>query len=308
MSLCSIMGICDSVPGDNRRAQQQQPPTPRRRTTAIFDMMTSPSVDRPVTAVKAPDSFIQRLGEKTAAQVAALDDWVPKANPHMRMAKASFSDLETAESARMDRPIAVESSQRNHSLSGMAGSEEDGFKEDKTESSTQPDLIFLKHDVKEDVSLSKGPSELNTFLDDWVPKNNPHTRRPKALFSNKDISRSSKMIRSAVSNGGQWSMDNNTLTADSSNGSIAHESSTTAPLNATAADPDLVFDEKFVMQENEFQVNDHNMDTDSHTWRPMKIDNNGDLKPVVSELLSNKTLKIISDTWFPNSKSLKERD
>ena len=103
-------------------------------------------------------------------------------------------------------------------------------------------------------------------------------------------------------------MDNNTLTADSLNGSIAHERSTTAPLDATGADPDLVFDEKLVMQENEFQVNDHNMDTDSHTWRPMKIDNNGDLKPVVSELLSNKTLKIISDTWFPNSKSLKERD
>ena len=61
-------------------------------------------------------------------------------------------------------------------------------------------------------------------------------------------------------------------------------------------------------KENEFQVKDHNMDTDSHTWRPMKIDNNGDLKPVVSELLSNKTLKIISDTWFPNSISLKERD
>ena len=37
----------------------------------MFDMMTSPSIDRPVAAVKAPDSYIHRLGEKTAAQVVA---------------------------------------------------------------------------------------------------------------------------------------------------------------------------------------------------------------------------------------------
>ena len=89
------------------------------------------------------------------------------------------------------------------------------------------------------------------------------------------------------------------------------EGDKSAEKNSTAEKPNLAFltskasTSTVVPDKDDFQVNEHNLDTDSHTWRPMKVDKNGDLRPVQSELLTNHNS---DDTWLPNVKHLKERD
>ena len=66
---------------------------------------------------------------------------------------------------------------------------------------------------------------------------------------------------------------------------------------------DTVSDNKIASKVN-FNINTHNINTDGHTWRPMKLDSSGDIKPEHSILLhqNGKPPNItLSDSWIPNS-------
>merc|ERR1712242_90391 len=152
-------------------------------------------------------------------------------------------------------------------------------------------------------------------VDDWVPRANPHYsyRMPKSSWESQEP-RSAKMIKTKSQNS-----DVNTSLGLLK--TIANESpNLTGPKRAS--ENNTAVDEKdsddiginftiTAMPEAEsdnFQVDDHKSDTETQTWRPMKVDKNGDLRPVMSELLTNKTSESDENTWVPSSGPLEERD
>ena len=66
---------------------------------------------------------------------------------------------------------------------------------------------------------------------------------------------------------------------------------------------DDISDNKSVSKVN-FNIKAHNINTDGHTWRPMKLDSSGDIKPEHSLLLHKNGKRpntTSSDSWIPNS-------
>ena len=180
-----------------------------------------------------------------------------------------------------------------------------------------PDSIKAKHMRLGEKTASQIAGLFSTgTVDDWVPKANPHYsyRMPKSSWKSQEP-RSAKMIKAKSQNsdvntslgllktignessnvtGPERVSENNTTVDENKNSDDIGLNSTPTPVPEVESD--------------NFQVNDHNLDTETQTWRPMKVDKNGDLKPVMNELLTNKTSESDENTWLPSSGPSGERD
>ena len=235
-----------------------------------------------------------RLGEKTAAEISKIfakssinDDWVPKKNPFTEF----FQHQRKPKSTSLDQ-----SRNENQNVTSY-----------DTEVFDLSDVLHLSHEVDRIPKMIGNDRVVNSTI-------NKDGELENGRLSNNYIDNKNTEIQNkdniTVNESDGYRVDEEDQIAEESIVTLHSRSFNTNTSNANS----FLNDSSELNSEKKakFNVKEHNIDPDSHTWRPMKVDSSGDLKPSHSVLLhkdGKRTNITSSDSWIPNSGPvLKNRD
>ena len=235
-----------------------------------------------------------RLGEKTAAEISRIfsessntDDWVPKENPFtelfqlQRKPKATVLD----HSPVPTKPINFQ----------------------KTEVFGFSDALHLK-----DVT-NRLPKSINAN-----PSNHTNEETGKledGILTNSYVKNNSNIIKKDKHVNITYNEQNHDLDDHHIDQEVAESvisiNSNIDNKNFDSLTNDNVQNDKSGESES-LSVMNHNVNTDSHTWRPLKLDASGDIKPASNKPLHENGKIVLnnitsynnitsSDSWIPNS-------
>ena len=242
-----------------------------------------------------------RLGEKTAAEIAKIyaassndeGGWIPKENPfsgfsfqHQRKPKSSTTlEQHSQENVSKQTMSTHPSSSEKHP---------DNIKEEGDFGKDRVPKLVGENEFNQEPN-SQGEVESGKLTNSYVD----HNQNLKSIVKQIKVNATEFNIADQITGESKVVI---TKTDNTSSSKIGNKPSNKTEISdARSDDKDTTNSTK---TSNNFQIKKHNVDGDSHTWRPLKIDSAGDMKPENSVLLhkNGQMMNITgSDSWIPNS-------